>query len=85
MGSFATEDQAARAYDKAAIFLNKPPTSLNFSMADYKGEINAIKNMTKEKLLAHLRRGSNGFSRGKTKFRGVSYRSHTGRWEARIR
>ena len=25
-----------------------------------------------------------GFSRGKTRFRGVSFRAHTGRWEARI-
>ena len=84
LGSFATEEQAARAYDKAAIFLKKDHTSLNFALADYAGEVQKIEKMTKEKLLAHLRRESNGFSRGKTRFRGVSYRAHTGRWEARI-
>lgn len=84
LGSFATEKQAAQAYDKAAIFLNKCSDTLNFPYADYAGEADALRGMTREKLLAHLRRGSNGFSRGKTRFRGVSYRSHTGRWEARI-
>ncbi|QDZ21664.1 AP2-like ethylene-responsive transcription factor [Chloropicon primus] len=84
LGSFATEEQAARAYDKAAIFLGKAEDSLNFPFSDYAKEAEAIRKMTKEKLLAQLRRGSNGFSRGKTKFRGVSYRTHTGRWEARI-
>ena len=84
MGSFSTEEQAARAYDKAAIFLGKDDSFLNFPPSDYASEADLIRNMTKEKLLATLRRESNGFSRGKTKFRGVSYRSHTGRWEARI-
>jgi len=84
LGSFATEEQAARAYDKAAIFLDKDTGSLNFSFSEYETEAPKIRKMTKEKLLAHLRRESNGFSRGKTRFRGVSYRAHTGRWEARI-
>jgi hypothetical protein len=84
LGSFATELKAAQAYDKAAIFLLKDKSTLNFPIENYAEEADKISRMTKEQLLAHLRRGSNGFSRGRTKFRGVSYRSHTGRWEARI-
>lgn len=40
--------------------------------------------MTIQEVIVMLRRESNGFSRGQAKFRGVSYRSQTGRWEARI-
>ena len=64
--------------------MRKPEEDLNFPLADYASEAETLRKMTKEQFLAHLRRASNGFSRGKTRFRGVSYRSHTGRWEARI-
>ncbi len=64
--------------------MNKDAGALNFALSEYDAEAPKIRKMTKEKLLAHLRRESNGFSRGKTRFRGVSYRAHTGRWEARI-
>lgn len=34
--------------------------------------------------MAHLRRKSSGFSRGASKFRGVTRHHQHGRWEARI-
>ena len=38
--------------------------------------------LSQEALVAHLRRHSSAFSRGRSKFRGVS--GHCNRWEARI-
>ena len=39
---------------------------------------------TTEELVAHLRRASSGFSRGASRFRGVTRHHQHGRWEARI-
>ena len=83
VGSFGSEDEAARAYDRAAIHLRKK-TGLNFPPAHYEAEAEQLRGMTRQALLAQLRRGSVGFNRGSAKYRGVSWRSHTGRWEARI-
>lgn len=41
-----------------------------------------LSSLTQDEVVAHVRRRSNAFSRGKSKYRGVS--GHNGRWEARI-
>uniref|UniRef100_A0A5B7AIP5 Putative ethylene-responsive transcription factor WRI1-like n=1 Tax=Davidia involucrata TaxID=16924 RepID=A0A5B7AIP5_DAVIN len=43
-----------------------------------------MQKMAKEEYIASLRRHSSGFSRGVSKYRGVSRHHHNGRWEARI-
>lgn len=43
-----------------------------------------MEKVSKEEYLATLRRNSNGFSRGESKYRGVARHHHNGRWEARI-
>ena len=43
-----------------------------------------IARLTTAELIAHLRRKSSGFSRGASKFRGVTRHHQHGRWEARI-
>ncbi|KAF2302411.1 hypothetical protein GH714_036220 [Hevea brasiliensis] len=83
-GAYDEEEQAARAYDLAALKYWGTSTFTNFPVSDYEKEINIMKNVTKEEYLASLRRRSNGFSRGVSKYRGVARHHHNGRWEARI-
>ena len=45
---------------------------LNFPLSDYAQEVNAIQAMSTTELIANLRRKSTGFSRGASKFRGVT-------------
>ena len=40
--------------------------------------------MSMKELLAELKRGSKGFARGSSEYRGVSWRANTKHWEARI-
>lgn len=68
----------------AAIKLKQEKAMLNFPLRDYEPELEKLAKMSKEDLVLELRRESAGFSRGTAPFRGVSWRSQTGRWEARI-
>ena len=43
-----------------------------------------LESMNKEEVVAMLRRSSTGFSRGASKFRGVTRHHQHGKWEARI-
>ncbi|XP_021911811.1 AP2-like ethylene-responsive transcription factor At1g16060 [Carica papaya] len=84
LGAYDEEESAARAYDLAALKYWGTSTFTNFPVADYDKEIEIMKTLTKEEYLASLRRRSNGFSRGVSKYRGVARHHHNGRWEARI-
>ncbi|GAB2287512.1 hypothetical protein Dimus_021887 [Dionaea muscipula] len=83
-GAYDSEDDAARTYDLAAIKYWGPHTILNFSIENYTKEVEEMQNVPREEYLASLRRRSNGFSRGVSKYRGVARHHHNGRWEARI-
>uniref|UniRef100_A0A0E0L7Q7 AP2/ERF domain-containing protein n=1 Tax=Oryza punctata TaxID=4537 RepID=A0A0E0L7Q7_ORYPU len=78
LGAYNEEDAAARAYDLAALKYWGPTTYTNFPVADYEKELKLMQGVSKEEYLASIRRKSNGFSRGVSKYRGVA------RWEARI-
>ncbi|XP_062229975.1 AP2-like ethylene-responsive transcription factor At2g41710 [Phragmites australis] len=84
LGAYNEEDAAARAYDLAALKYWGPSTSTNFPVVDYEEELKVMQNVSKEEYLASIRRKSNGFSRGVSKYRGVARHHHNGRWEARI-
>ncbi|KAG2604177.1 hypothetical protein PVAP13_4NG050400 [Panicum virgatum] len=84
LGAYHEEDAAARAYDLAALKYWGPSTYTNFPVADYEKELKVMQNVSKEEYLASIRRKSNGFSRGVSKYRGVARHHHNGRWEARI-
>ncbi|WOL18045.1 hypothetical protein Cni_G26838 [Canna indica] len=83
-GAYDDEEAAARTYDLAALKYWGPEAALNFLFDTYSKEYEEMQRMSKEEYLASLRRRSNGFSRGVSKYRGVARHHHNGRWEARI-
>ncbi|KNA06778.1 hypothetical protein SOVF_177870 isoform A [Spinacia oleracea] len=83
-GAYDDEATAARAYDMAALKYWGKETILNFSLSNYENEMKEMDGLSREEYLGSLRRKSNGFSRGVSKYRGVARHHHNGRWEARI-
>ncbi|XP_030522068.1 ethylene-responsive transcription factor RAP2-7-like isoform X4 [Rhodamnia argentea] len=83
LGGFDTAHAAARAYDRAAIKFRGLDADINFNISDYEEDIMQMSNFTKEEFVHILRRQSTGFSRGSSKYRGVTLHK-CGKWEARM-
>ncbi|KAK1264686.1 Ethylene-responsive transcription factor RAP2-7 [Acorus gramineus] len=71
------------AYDRAAIKFRGIEADINFNLSDYDEDLKQMRNLTKEEFVHILRRQSTGFSRGSSKYRGVTLHK-CGRWEARM-
>ncbi|XP_062217456.1 AP2-like ethylene-responsive transcription factor PLT1 [Phragmites australis] len=84
LGGYDKEDKAARAYDLAALKYWGTTTTTNLPISNYEKEIEEMKHMTRQEYIAYLRRNSSGFSRGASKYRGVTRHHQHGRWQARI-
>ncbi|XP_052729674.1 AP2-like ethylene-responsive transcription factor At2g41710 isoform X1 [Vigna angularis] len=72
LGAYDDEEAAARAYDLAALKYWGPGTLINFPVTDYTRDLEEMQNVSREEYLASLRRKSSGFSRGLSKYRGLS-------------
>ncbi|XP_021977963.2 APETALA2-like protein 1, partial [Helianthus annuus] len=83
VGGFDTAHAAARAYDHVAIKFRGLDADINFNISDYEEDLKQIKNLSKEEFVHILRRQSTRFSRGSSKYRGVTLYK-CGRWEARM-
>ncbi|XP_057968079.1 AP2-like ethylene-responsive transcription factor At1g16060 [Malania oleifera] len=84
LGAYDDEEVAAHAYDLAALKHWGQHTPLNFPLSMYHKELKEMEGQSREEYIGSLRRKSNGFSRGVSKYRGVARHHHNGRWEARI-
>ncbi|XWS43127.1 hypothetical protein CRYUN_Cryun16bG0075500 [Craigia yunnanensis] len=77
-GAYDDEEAAARAYDLAALKYWGPGILINFPVTDYTRDLEEMQNVSREDYLASLRRKSSGFSRGISKYRGLS----SSRWDS---
>ncbi|KAG1677932.1 hypothetical protein FOA52_001350 [Chlamydomonas sp. UWO 241] len=75
LGSFGSEEEAARSYDRASIVSRGAEAKTNFPLTDYAQELSQLKKMTREEVVAHVRRGSSGFTKGVRQ-------EKSGRWDA---
>lgn len=82
LGGFDSQADAAKAYDLAALACKGPSAIVNFAASEYETQLKEVAHFSREEVVAYVRRRSAAFSRGKSKYRGVS--GHSGRWEARI-
>jgi hypothetical protein len=83
LGGYELEEHAAEAYDVAALKCKGSKVKTNFEVSKYTELLQYMSTISLEELVMAVRRQSQGFARGSSKYRGVT-RHPNGRWEARI-
>ena len=87
LGGFDGEEQAALAYDIAAVKCRGISAITNFDRSNYSRELASLQQVNERELILSLRRQSKGpggvTKKSSSKFRGVT-KHQKGKWEARI-
>jgi AP2-like factor (euAP2 lineage) len=84
LGGFESEHRAGRAYDVVVLKTRGADRcQTNFPINEYASVIPYLNSVTRDELVLLLRRRSKGFSRGSSKYIGVT-KHKCGKWEARI-
>ena len=83
LGGYELEEHAAEAYDVAALKCKGKKVKTNFDISKYAELVQYMDTISLDELVMAVRRESQGFARGSSKYRGVT-RHPNGRWEARI-
>ena len=72
-------EDAAQAYDRVAIAMDKPLTQLNFHHSNYSHEMKTLRELGKSEVIASCRRQERS-----SEYRGVSLDKQRNRFECRI-
>jgi len=85
LGDHDTEEEAARAFDRAAINIKGGSAALtNFMVSEYSDELSRLVDMTQAELVADLRARARKAGRGASKYIGVTLIKATEQWHAQI-
>lgn len=85
LGDHNTEEQAARAFDRALINKDGRDARINFPLTDYEHEYDYLRGLTQLELVAVLRNQARKTGNRSSAYRGVSLLKQTGKWHAQIR
>lgn len=84
LGDHDTEQDAARAFDRAVIHKSGLQAKTNFPISDYEDELDQLQALTHQELVALLRSRARKSGSQSSQYRGVSLLRQTGRWHAQI-
>ncbi|GAB4820313.1 hypothetical protein N2152v2_007359 [Parachlorella kessleri] len=84
LGDHETEQEAARAFDRALLHKQGRQAKTNFPLAEYESEMEHLQAMTHQELVALLRSKARKSGAQSSHYRGVSLLRQTGRWHAQI-